>query len=55
VTITVHETPVAFEVVTALPFDEAVERCRAELAAEGFAAKLARIDSGRQSGNTLRQ
>jgi len=32
----VHETKVAFEAVTTLPFDEAVARCRAELAGEGF-------------------
>jgi len=33
---TVQTTTVAFEVVTDLPFEKAVERCRAELPKEGF-------------------
>lgn len=39
----VHESAVAFEAVTALSFDEAVARCRAELATEGFGV-LTEID-----------
>lgn len=39
----VRTTRVAFEVVTELPFDEAVRRCREELAAEGFGV-LTEID-----------
>jgi len=36
-------TRVAFEITTELPFDEAVERCRSELAKEGFGV-LTEID-----------
>lgn len=39
----VRESQVAFEAVTALPFEEAVARCRAELAKEGFGV-LTEID-----------
>lgn len=39
----VTETAVAYEAVTALAFAEAVERCRAELATEGFGV-LTEID-----------
>jgi uncharacterized protein (DUF302 family) len=39
----VTETAAAFEAVTALPFAEAVDRCRAELAQEGFGV-LTEID-----------
>lgn len=39
----VHESAVAFEAVTALSFDEAVARCRTELAKEGFGV-LTEID-----------
>ena len=38
-----RDTGIAYEVVTELPFDEAVERCRAELAREGFGV-LTEID-----------
>lgn len=39
----VRETRVAFEAISARPFDEVVERCRAELAREGFGV-LTEID-----------
>jgi len=39
----VRESQVAFEAVTALSFDDAVARCRAELAREGFGV-LTEID-----------
>ena len=38
-----RDTGIAFEVVTGLSFDEAVARCRAELAREGFGV-LTEID-----------
>lgn len=38
-----RDTGIAYEVVTELPFDEAVARCRAELAREGFGV-LTEID-----------
>ena len=38
-----RDTGIAYEVVTELPFDEAVSRCRAELAREGFGV-LTEID-----------
>ena len=38
-----RETAVAYEIVTDLPFDEAVARCRSELAAAGFGV-LTEID-----------
>ena len=38
-----RDTGIAFEAVTALPFAEAVARCRAELAREGFGV-LTEID-----------
>ena len=38
-----RDTGIAYEVVTELTFDEAVERCRAELAREGFGV-LTEID-----------
>lgn len=40
---TLRETKVAYEIVVAGPFDETVERCRTELAAEGFGV-LCEID-----------
>ncbi len=38
-----RDTGIAYEAVTTLPFDEAVARCRAELAREGFGV-LTEID-----------
>ena len=38
-----RDTGIAYEAVTALPFEEAVARCRAELAREGFGV-LTEID-----------
>jgi len=40
---TIRETVVAYEVVVTAPFEETVERCRTELAAEGFGV-LCEID-----------
>lgn len=48
----VRETRIAFEAVSARPFGEVVERCRAELAREGFGV-LTEIDLAAKLGEKL--